>query len=210
MSTGAALVDGFLYTNDANIDFDLSAPGHYRLVLRRVLELRTVVSAIIGPDLGGPPNFTYDPPLGVVEINLARVYSDGSTLTIIDDRTFFRNLRATKRQGGHERSYHTAGTTDYVLDNLTFQVGSFEVTATTGNEEFPESFNTLTGAAHGNEPIVFLSAFPTTGAPDSARLTVTGIDGDGGGASWAISSTTNLDRMLWMAIGGVCIRNSPV
>lgn len=88
VATGAALVDGKLYTNDANIDFSAAtANQYYTVVLRKSWSGQTVRAALLGPQVGSPPSVTQTD--GTTwEISLATVYNNAGTLEITDARSY--------------------------------------------------------------------------------------------------------------------------
>ena len=91
MASGAALVYGFLYENDANVDFSAAVAGYYRLILRcswGAPNQYTVRADLLGPNGAVLPPLTQTP--GVTyEINLCDIISNGAALTTFTDRRTF-------------------------------------------------------------------------------------------------------------------------
>jgi len=92
VATGLALVDGKLYSNSANIDNVVVAPGSgsnfYRIVLQKDFTAQTVRVALIGPDIAAFPAVTQTD--GVLwEISLAGIeITSAAAVTITDERDY--------------------------------------------------------------------------------------------------------------------------
>lgn len=210
MASGAALVDRFLYLNDSNIDFDCSTPGYYTLVIRAqdgtggsVPNPKTCLATLIGPQL-----YTYPPPVSnifhngfIVDIVIAAVYSNGTTLQITDQRTFFRNLIVTVRKGGSTDSFGTAGSNVYVCDNINIQFGSSYLSSQFTAISFPEGYDWLDPYTYGNTPVVFAVPFGTPTAPFVAITSVSGTS-----FTCYASTTSGITKMFWVSIGGTMTR----
>lgn len=104
VATGAALVDGTFYENDANIDTQIDVPAVStridRVVLRKSWAAQTVrVAFLTGAEGGGAPTLTQTD--GVTwEISLAQVsITTGSVITITDERVLVRTPLAPEDQG---------------------------------------------------------------------------------------------------------------
>ena len=82
VATGAAIVDGRLYTNSANIDEDMDGQGtgYYTVVLQKHEANQEVRVVILGPDVGAPPVATQS--AAVWEISIATFHFDDGTDTI--------------------------------------------------------------------------------------------------------------------------------
>lgn len=93
VTTGAALVDGKYYINDANIDTVLVAPGsgtdYYRVVLRKSWSGQTVRVVFLGPVNGGPATAVTQTDGTTWEIPLATVtITSANAITITDERKY--------------------------------------------------------------------------------------------------------------------------
>jgi hypothetical protein len=91
-ASGAAIVDGKFYENDAAVNQSGAVPGagsnFYRVVLEKDFVAQTVRLGLLGPDVSSPPAVTQVD--GTTwEISLATVeITSGGTVTITDDRTY--------------------------------------------------------------------------------------------------------------------------
>ena len=91
IASGAALNNGFLYLNDANVDFNCSVNGHYHVVLRAIVSQKTVRLVALGPDPAQYPTLVHTADIN--DISIALVGSSGGVVTAVyDRRRFFRNL----------------------------------------------------------------------------------------------------------------------
>lgn len=92
VATGIALVDGKLYTNSANVDNSVVAPGggsnFYRVVLQKDFTAQTVRVALIGPDIAAFPAVTQTD--GTLwEISLAGIeITSAAVVTVTDERDY--------------------------------------------------------------------------------------------------------------------------
>jgi len=92
VANGAALVDGKIYKNTANVDFSVTAPGagtnYYTIVLRKSFAAQTVRLVLLGPDAVSFPTVTQND--GTTwEIALWTVsITNASVITITDVRVF--------------------------------------------------------------------------------------------------------------------------
>ena len=92
VAKGAALVDGKIYKNTANVDNAVATPGagtnYYRLVLQKDFVGQNVRITLLGPSLVGTPSVTQTD--GTTwEISLATiVVSAAGVITIIDTRNY--------------------------------------------------------------------------------------------------------------------------
>lgn len=97
VATGVALVDGKLYTNSANVDNVVVAPGEgsnfYRIVLRKSFVAQTVRVALIGPDIAAFPAVTQTD--GTTwEISLAGIeITSAAVVTVTDERQYVPRSR---------------------------------------------------------------------------------------------------------------------
>jgi len=85
VDTGAALVDGKFYENDATVDFAAGVAGQaYRVVLRKTWATQQIRLALLGPAGVNPVPLTQTD--GVTwEISLCRVTNAAGTLTLDND-----------------------------------------------------------------------------------------------------------------------------
>lgn len=111
VASGVAIVDGKMYYNNANIDFNASTVGgYYRAILRKDFVAQTVRAALLGPS-GSEPALTQTD--GVVwEVPLAYVLNSGGSLIIVDERTYVNRVL----HGMYE--YLSADVGDYALDSI--------------------------------------------------------------------------------------------
>lgn len=122
MATGAALVDGKFYENDANIDFAGVAPGagsnYYTLVLRKSFAGQTVRAVLLGPSPIAPPavtqvdGTTWEISIATIEITNLGVVTITPTyenaITPLSDKRI-----VYARQGGDPDHWGDYGSTDY-------------------------------------------------------------------------------------------------
>lgn len=92
MATGAALVYGFVYENDAILSLSAAGAGYYRLVLRVLWgATQTVRAVLLSGGGGGLPALTQVPGTQY-EVNLCDIHSTGAALdTFTDKRVFCRS-----------------------------------------------------------------------------------------------------------------------
>lgn len=146
VATGAAIVDGRLYTNSANVDEDVNGrgTGYYNVVLRKIEAAQTIRVVILGPDVG-VPTVTQDATMW--EISIASFHLDDTTDTIsalFDFRVFVDPL-IYSRQGGSALAWDTVGTTKYVPNVAKIEVGAIQWTGGAASNgavliTFPTSF----------------------------------------------------------------------
>lgn len=123
MASGAALVDGKLYTNDANIDFNANAVGnYYTLVLRKTTATQVVKAVLLGPSVGSYPTVTQV--AGVTwEIAVAYILNTGGVLTITQNRIMVNAPFGAK---AHNLSGENLTLVDGVSKLITFQNVEFD------------------------------------------------------------------------------------
>ena len=92
VASGLAMVDGKLYSNGADVDLTVVAPGggsnYYTIVLQKDFVTQTIRIVKLGPDAGSPPVVTQTD--GVVwEISIATVrITSAGVITVTDTRDF--------------------------------------------------------------------------------------------------------------------------
>lgn len=220
VATGAALVLGKWYRNDANVDFNpLNAAvwREDRIVLSATWgaivadptrepanqEAQTIrLVRLINPaeSVGAPASTKTDGTL--YEINLFRIRTDNvGTVTIqADDREFISNFsRILRRQGGSATLWNTIGTTNYQVPSSYVHVGAITWTggaAANGNVTltFPIVFTNL--------PLVFIQVINRAADVDvttvvsaiaANQCVINWIDNSGG-------NHTDID-FAWWAVG---------
>jgi len=189
MASGAALVHRYLYLNDANYDWTCGTQGYYRLVIRATLGSSVARAALLGPVTNGWPQMTRDS--NIHDIAIARVYSDGATLTVIDDRRFFRNI-VMPVHSGEALLWYGASTAQRVRGTLV-QCGAFPP-QTTPSVTFPRRYPTTTA------PVVIMGAFGNASAPGATKL----VNENGNGADtfdYYIDSETDLSSIYFISFG---------
>jgi hypothetical protein len=163
VATGAAMVYGFFYTNDAALDVAVATPisgttGH-RLVLRaswsttqtvRVYDIASADGTATIPAVTQTPGTTYDITLatftittgGVIAVTDARAYCHYPTMTAagfldadsVDDTIAGNRVpRLDRRQGGSASVWETEGSTDYTPTTVRMQCGVIADTSTGAN-----------------------------------------------------------------------------
>ena len=173
VATGAAIVDGRLYTNSANVDEDVNGrgTGYYRVVLQEHEANQTIRVLILGPQAGTPPSVTQS--AAIWEISLATFYFDDSTNTVsalTDTRDFVEtpfevrddSIDDTKagnrvpqfyrRQGGDTNNWQVPGTTSYTPSAVRMQAG---VKYWTGSSASSGSLVVTFPVAFSYLPVVF-------------------------------------------------------
>lgn len=206
IANGAALVDGKLYKNTANVDFSVTAPGagtnYYTIVLQKDFAAQTVRLEILGPDAGAYPTVTQtDGTLWEIEIWNVSITA-ASAITIVDKRKYIDKNQLYYRQGGSATDWSTQGTNNYATGTARIQCGIILVTIPIGNTTggvtitFPTPFSNL--------PIAFTQTMKYS-------YTVTNID-----VGLTVLSTTQMSIIIttstvapadtpvwvaWMAIG---------
>lgn len=165
LASGAAFVLYNLYLNDANIDFALTNPGYYRLVLSRkpafyASNPQTVRATLKGPQSQGWPLVIRGTGSrgseSQFELPIARAHSTGAAIDqLIDDRRFFRNLTIPFRRGLGGGSYswgNASGTA--IVPTLGAHAQGGVVRPDEGVVEWPYSY----GSIVGDDPVVFFQA----------------------------------------------------
>jgi hypothetical protein len=208
INTGAALVNGVPYKNDASYSLTVPTPaigttGH-NVVLRADADLQTVRIALksSADGVSAPPTVQQDatfPAAGTKwELSLATLsVTTGGAITVTDAREFIRGNHnpIIRRQGGSSSDWPTTGTTEYRPRKVIFQVGA--ITTSAGGAvtiTFPKLF--------AYKPLVFLTplgAVSTHRFPNAQNVSNSGFqaycnDGVGGNVAQDVA---------WLAIGPV-------
>jgi hypothetical protein len=193
IASGAALNVGFLYLNDANVDFNCSNVGHYHIVLRAVISQQTVRLTMLGPSPG-----QYPPPVHTGDINdisIALVGSSiGGVIAVRDRRRFFRNLSLPVHSG--EQYYWYIPGSSKRIHGAMIECGSTEpekTTLTMSTAKFPRPY---TG---GTAPIVMLQAAGGANKPGATKLI--GRVNDGQNVDYYLDDTSNLVCIWWLSFG---------
>jgi len=133
VATGAAIVDGRLYTNDANVDndVDLGGTGYYNVVLRKHEADQEVRIALLGPQVGVP---AVTQSAAVWEISIGTFHFDDGTNTVsvlTDTRVFAIHPSSwlSDRQGNSADEWVSPGTTDYKPKHVRIQCGAIQLPA---------------------------------------------------------------------------------
>lgn len=107
LSTGIALVDGTLYTNDANVDLSTSGDGDYFLVLRKSWANQTVRATLLKS-----PTFPSTLDGTTWDLWIWQISVVGGVHTMYDHRYFINNeLKIYARQGGNADEWGDSGST---------------------------------------------------------------------------------------------------
>ncbi len=179
--SGAALVDGKFYENDANIDTVLVAPVVLtrvdRVVLRKSWGAQTVrVTFIAGVEGGGVPalvqndGVTWDVPLAQVSITTA------SVVTLTDEREFSRTPLADESEGSFVHietltGNGTAATIDFQNIPGTFRslfiIGQVLLDGAVVDADVDMTLNNDGGANYHEQDLVAVNATPTATAAAS-------------------------------------------
>jgi len=208
MASGAARVWTNIYLNDANIDFDCSASGYYRLVLRLTepaqdVTGQTVRAVLKGPLTAGYPGLT-ESYQDIFEVSIAKVYSNGSTLTITDDRKFLRNVSLPFRQGGDSTKWSTAGTNKYATIGVNIQCGAVDGTGFSKDSAYKMVWPSQNGAqvvpASDYTGLCFIQAKSDGTVPLATVLTLSS-EWDSYGVFNAPSAQTYLESVMFMVVG---------
>lgn len=209
VNTGAAVVYGFPYENDASVNVTVATPtvgttGH-RVVLRVNWSAQTVRIALLSsadgtasiPAVTQSANTTWEISLATLTI------TTGGVITVTDDRSYchFNTLPLVyRRQGGSATIWSTPGTTDYDPGAGTrIEVGA--VTLEFSNAASASAAVTLP-VAFSYAPLVFVSWATTSydnvivvaTAPTGATINVLAKTVDG---TFITENTT----AYWMAVG---------
>lgn len=227
MASGHALVDGKVYTNTANIDFAVVAPGagsnYYRLVLRKSFVAQTVRAVMLGPNAVAPDAVTQTD--GTTwEISLATIQiTSAGVITITDTRDFcsFNTEVVTaniadnavddskvgdrvpqfyRRQGGNASGWATPGINSYTPTTVRMQSGSIEWTGASS----PTGNGTVTfPVAFSNTPIVLLTCYDTGNIFASLNDDPGDLGGTGFKYKWFDADVTSRTAVVifWLAIG---------
>ena len=170
VGTGAAFVDGKLYTNNAAIDFDFSAyaNGTYYVALRKAFAAQTV-RAVIVSGVTQTDGSTW-------EIAIATVVKAGAgSYTITDTRKYLPSTAAPVykgRQGGDASDWNVYGTTDYVPGNVIIQSGFCAIDIANGNTDGP--YGVTFPKPFSQPPHVF--AVPSSSIdPDTAAVMISTV-----------------------------------
>lgn len=128
VATGAALVDGSLYTNSAQVNFACGvANNYYTIVIRKSWAAQTIRLALLGPNAVAPPAVTQVD--GVTwEIAIGTIFNNAGTLerTEVDYQLGINPLMY--RLGGSAIDFWNPGANAYQhrFGDLMFQFGSAE------------------------------------------------------------------------------------
>lgn len=188
MASGAALNVRFLYLNDANIDFSCSISGFYRLVIRWSYSEKTIRATLLGPNTQGWPSPIHTNQIN--DIGIARVSSDGASLTIYDDRLFFRNVSMPA---------HSGESLEWRLPNISHRVrgtviecGAVTPETPTPTSDLPREYPLTT------TPVVLLSAYgdTTNACTKLVNETSNTVDLD-----YYVNSTTGLTSIFFLSFG---------
>ena len=113
VAKGAALVDGKIYQNTANVDNAVATPGagtnYYRVVLQKSFAAQTVRVALLGPSVVATPALTQTD--GTTwEISLATVtVSDAGVITITNTRSYVGD--GSENNSVYLRAYRSTAST---------------------------------------------------------------------------------------------------
>jgi len=164
VASGAGMVDGKFYENDANIDFTIAAPGvgknRYDLVvLRKTMAEQIVKVAILtGVEAVSPtvPALTQNPAT-VYEVAIAKIYiTDVPVITLTDMRNYlkFALAKVDNRQGGG-LGWTTSGTVNYMPGAVQFEAGCNTISI--GGGAYVGTITVTFPKAFGQVPLVFVS-----------------------------------------------------
>lgn len=202
LASGAALVDGTLYINDNDLDFQTYGDGVYYLSIVKYWSSKTVRAYLVkgGSGVYGGVDGSY------WGINIAQIRSlySGAQHIITDMRRFVRHYpQVFARKGGSATDWGvTAGSTNYSAYNPMTQFGVGSVTmgwAVFMESEvvtFPRAYSAVPAVTvflryasdTGDGDVVHLEALPTT---DSVTIRAKRNDAAGSGTY----------EYFWIAIG---------
>jgi len=121
VDTGAALIKGYFYTNDAAKASAVVMPGagynYYTYVLRLDVAAQTIRAVALGPSASGYPTVTQT--AATWEIELARVRVDNiGTVSVTDRRILqrcngYQTIKLRARQGGSSETAYLGGSNNY-------------------------------------------------------------------------------------------------
>lgn len=119
VANGAALVDGKLYKNTANVDFSVTAPGagtnYYTIVLQKDFVAQTVRLAMLGPDAVAFPTVTQtDGTIWEIEIWQITITNVGA-ITISDVRECI-HLLIQSADNAIQRTFDGNARGDHAID----------------------------------------------------------------------------------------------
>lgn len=140
IASGVGMVQGWLFTNDADVDFDFGAsPGNANATDLIVLERgdpATDLTVRLARVQGAPSTVaTVTQSATLWQVAIARVALNGSGLpTGVTDVRRFVNQDISWRQGGDAADWQTQGTTNYLVGNVKQVVGVSRVTIPSGND----------------------------------------------------------------------------
>jgi hypothetical protein len=228
VATGAAMVYGFFYTNDAALDVAVATPisgttGH-RLVLRaswsttqtvRVYDIASADGTATIPAVTQTPGTTYDITLatftittgGVIAVADARSYcaypsywttSDMQTDSVDDTVAGNRVVRLDRRQGGDATAWDEVGTTDYTPTMVRMQCGSISASVNADNGAITVTFPT----AFSDHPAVFCSYSGTDVATIELSCGIGTTNATAASIRWKTTATiTQTITFSWIAVG---------
>lgn len=190
VASGAAIVGGVLYINDAPVNIPLSAPvsgtNYYVVGLFKDIIGQTVRVGVVGPSTSGypaVPGFTWDSSneTNVLALWMVTVTSAPVVAVAADVRRFmsigdYRTLIVTDRQGGSSTLLETGGTSNYDVAEKSAMVFG-EVAHTIGSTPL-KTFQQLAGFVCSNNGYVCIMTAKgttptfsmTTIAPNSAGV----------------------------------------
>lgn len=207
IASGAALVNGYEYYNDADVDFDVSggaANATDLIVLRSSPASGLVRLALVRGSAGGMATVTQNATTWEIAIAEVTLDSSGDFSSLADARRFLHNPGARlvdRRQGGSASAWGTPGTTNYIPTKTIVQAGAIQWTggsAASGNltVTFPEEF--------GDTPIVIATCNTAMLSADVAvALSATKSSATGTTIYWASTDGTSFASLdfSWIAYG---------
>lgn len=228
VASGAALVDGKIYTNTSNVDFTGAVPAsgtnYYTIVLRKNFAAQTVRVDILGPSTTSAPAVTQTD--GTTwEISIATVtITSAAVVTVTDTRKFCHHSEQVDtahieseavdyskvgnrvpylaaRRGNSSSDWSAPGSTAYTPTKTRMYAGVVNVvTGGNWNGNVSVSF----GSAFSNVPIVLTGLLLNASTFDVVTL-VMAVTSSGATIGWtktggAGSPGLNFD-ITWIAIG---------
>jgi hypothetical protein len=164
IASGAAVVDGILYNNSANLDLTIAGgAGLYLIVLRKSVQTQEVRGAIRAGIEGGKLSpIQHEDVLFEIVLARAQLNKLGQLIALIDQRDYAMISSAPSlisREGGNVTDWNVSGTTVYEVYSSREQVGVIEIPDISGGTDpqqevtkditFPVPFKTI--------PVVFVS-----------------------------------------------------
>jgi len=162
IANGAALVDGKIYKNTANVDFSVTVPGagtnYYTIVLQKDFVAQTVRLAMLGPDAVAFPTVTQtDGTIWEIEIWQVAITNAGA-ITILDVRECI-HLLIQSADNAIQRTFDGNARGDHAIDlqnirdtatkvasgDYSFIAGGQENTASGTNSHAEGSSNVASG-----------------------------------------------------------------